>query len=222
MSTIDRELNNYVSSFCKRPYKCGKVAVIDIDDTLGQVFPLILNWIRVEFDKPDFYYDFKEYNLHKVSELLYIEPKDFQERLYSSGILKEFRWFPFARKFIESLRSGFITGEPCHIALVTKRLNFWQDAVNLTYDHTFNGVIDFCSLNIMSFYNCKVEWVIAQFGKENISVIVEDGEDALIKSINLGIDVLKVEQPYNTYIETKNIVDLVEGYVTFNGKTRIL
>lgn len=201
--------------------KTKPIAVVDIDDTLGNVYQLIIDWAKEEYDKPDHVFTFTDYSMSLFAESLGTTYEEFYQRLKSSFILTKFIWHSHAGTFLNRLQDGLITGTPLRIHLVTKRLNFWNNAVSITKQNCKDGNIPFCELNVISYQDCKVDWVTAKLGKERIALFVEDSTEALEKSLASGIPTMKVPQPYNEHIECDNILDLVEGTVTYNGKTRI-
>lgn len=201
--------------------KTKDIAVVDIDDTLGDVYQLIIDWAKDEYNQPDFEFTFNNYRMRLLAEALGTTYEEFYQRLRVSHILTKFQWNKNAYTFIKRLQSGAITGSPLRIHLVTKRLDFWHNASSITRQNCIDGSIPYCELNIISYHDCKIDWIIKKLGKERIALVVEDSTDALEKSIASGIPTMKVPHPYNESVDCENILDIKEGVVTFNGKTRI-
>lgn len=212
VSTLDRYY-----SFIRNEYdEKDKIALVDIDDTLGPMTELIIDWAKEYYNCHHLDIVIDEYGLHQLIEAIGVSSEKFFYDVKCSDILERFEFHDACISFLTKLESGDITGFPLHVALVTSRYGFYYKSIAQTIESLINQNIPHCSLTLISIRACKMSWAISAFGSK-LAVVVEDKPQTLQQSLDRGLITFKVPQPYNADVECDNIVNLDKAIVIYNG-----
>lgn len=200
----------------KQNHQALPVAVIDIDDTLGEVHELVLNWARVFYNDATLEFDLEDYSFKTLLETLEIGLDQFHLDLKHSNLIGDFTFFEKTNLLLTGLTDGTLVGQRHHVALVTKRKHFWVNAFDTTLHQLLKQDIHFDELVVMPFLECKIDFAQEAYG-DLLSMIIEDSVPAIVKSISRGIRTYIVEQPYTVNLSSPNRVCVQSGYIIDSG-----
>ncbi len=175
------------------------VALIDIDDTLGPMCQLIVEWAAKHYSLPKLTFTFKNWGMQGLADDIGIPLEDFFVAVKASRVMENFKFHPTANSVLNVIRNGQLLNKEYHIALVTKRYGFWHDAINLTRNQVASQNIIHDSLHIIDYGLDKYEWAKDYFG-DKLKVVIEDCPNTLRSAIDDKIIVLKVNQSYNGHV----------------------
>jgi hypothetical protein len=200
MNPKDYDRNNELRKKIWNIYEQGRsVIAIDLDECMLDTCSVILSHVNKICGT-----DHKVEHIHQydMAKTLNIDPKVFQEILHETDYLSNTPPFPFAKEFLNRLKSKDFNGlldipeqDVPYIVFITHR-GFRPDGFILTHDLLIDHDLIPDMLIVCPIGMNKVE-VMDELFDDNVKLAIEDQPKILHDFLEAGIPVMKNLRPWN-------------------------